>query len=889
MSEQVEQEGREQALREQGVREQTVIRGIACGGTGGDAVAIDFKDGRIVRFRPLHWDMSYPWDDLQKDLWEFDIDGKVFKPEVKAAPSYFALAYKNRVYSKNRVRYPLKRVDWEPGGDPAKTNAQNRGISKFKRISWDEALDIIESELRRIIGDYGPFAVLCIGENGHRESKDLHSGGGMHATLMNELGGYTRETRTPDSVEGWYWGAKHVWGRGSTNGLGLAAPMETGYSSWLVAYDLCESCDLIAFQAGDLELTQNYAAQGVSRLIKYWEELGKEFVVIDPFCTYTAVCHETMKWIPILPNTDSALDFALMHVWLTEGLYQKDYVETHTVHFDRLRAYVLGEEDGEPKTPEWASPLCGVPEWTIKALARKWGTQRTSLAHFSSGSVKGPYSHENGRTAAYKMAMQGLGRPGVQQLHINALEMAKPIIENSTVGQMIMCNRSRMYVPTVQSIPRTTVAHAIQDGEVTWWGSPSIIWASTEDQFQEYRYPAPAEAGGTPIRMMWSEKPCNMVCWNGGFNYQDAIRDPQIEFFLTNHQWMENDSLFCDMVLPVSTCVEENDDVGAGMVVPFKYVALNKRACDPIGESMSDYQIALEIGRRFGVDENISLGMDEDEWFEYAFGNSRVSEEITWEQFKEKSYYIPKIDPDWKKLPHGMQNFYEDPEAYPLDTPTGKIEFWSDALAEHFPNDKERQPMARWMIGGPAEEGWTHDETPFGEKAKTYPLLLVSTAARWRVHVQGDDIAWFREIETCKVRGFDGYAYEPVWMTPEDAASRGIAAGDIVKVTNDQGTILCGARISGRVTPGSVMVHKGARVDPITDCLDRGGATNLISPPRRISQHCVGFAVTNYLVECSKLERAELEEWKRNYPEAFARDYDPAIGINYASWVEGGE
>jgi trimethylamine-N-oxide reductase (cytochrome c) len=195
--------------------------------------------------------------------------------------------------------------------------------------------------------------------------------------------------------------------------------------------------------------------------------------------------------------------------------------------------------------------------------------------------------------------------------------------------------------------------------------------------------------------------------------------------------------------------------------------------------------------------------------------------------------------------------------------------------------------MARWMIGGSAKEGWTHDETPFGEKAKTYPLLVCSTAARFRVHVQGDDIAWFREIETVKVKGWDGYGYEPIWIAPEDAAARGIKAGDIVKLFNEQGIILVAARITERVQPGSVIVQKGSRVDPIAPHIDRGGAMNLICPPRRISKHCVGFVVTNYLVECAKLEQAEYDEWKQKYPDAFARDYDEAIGINYASWVEG--
>ena len=174
----------------------TTVQSIASGGTGGEPTAVDTKDGKIVRIRPLHIDEKYTPEELADSMWELDVDGKKLRPEMKAAPNYMALAYKERVYSKNRVRKPLKRVDWEPGGDPEKIHAENRGKSKFVEISWDEALDIMESELKRLIDKYGPYTVLCVGEDGHRESKDLHAGGGMHATVMNFLGGYTRETRT---------------------------------------------------------------------------------------------------------------------------------------------------------------------------------------------------------------------------------------------------------------------------------------------------------------------------------------------------------------------------------------------------------------------------------------------------------------------------------------------------------------------------------------------------------------------------------------------------------------------------------------------------------------------------------------------------------------------
>ncbi len=897
-------------IEEKSANVKTTLQSIACGGTGGELTAVDSVDGKIVRIRPHRKDDKYTPEELADSMWEIEVDGHTLRPQMKSAPNYFALAYKNRVYSKNRVKYPLKRVDWEPGGDPAKINAANRGKSKFERISWDEALDIMESEIRRIIDTYGPYSVLCIGEDGHRESKDLHAGGGMHANLMSKLGGYTRETRTPDSVEGWYWGAKHVWGSGSNKGLGMCAPPQTGYNSWNVIKDISEYSELIAFDAGDWENTQNYGSQFLSQVIKFWEELGKEFVVVDPFCNYTAVCHDTMKWIPILPATDAAFDFGVIYVWLTEGLYDKEYVETHTVHFDKMADYVLGKEDGVPKDPKWASERCGVPAWTIKAYARNVGTKVTSHVHFSSGSVKVPYSHEAGRTGAYKLALQGLGKPGVQQMHLNASTVAKENIARSTTAPFTMAIQCRMFYPNAQSIPRTLVADALLDGKAQWWGSPCIVYVDTAEQFQEFNYPgdpqtalamnrAMAERMGveppteaprmSKFHMLWSEKPCNMNCWNGGFKFQDAIRTDEVEFFVTNHQWLENDSLFADLVLPVTTCLEDNDAMGAGMVVSMRHSSLTPAACDTVGESKSDFTIACEIGERFGVREQIDLGMTEDEWFKYAFDNSRLPEEISWGEYQEKGYYYPKLDPNWKDLPAGMRPFYEDPEANPLDTPTGKLEFWSQALADNFPDDKERTPMARWIVGGPASEGWTHDESLWGERCKKYPLLITANPGRWRVHVQGDDIKWFREIETCKVKGKDGYFYEPMWFAPEDAQARGIENGDIVKFFNERGTVLAGARISQRVMPGSVVINKGSRVDPIAPHLDRGGAANLICPENVVSQHCKGFAVTGYLVECAKVTDEEMNEWREQYPEAFARDYDPEIGINYHSWVAEGE
>lgn len=862
--------------------EKSVYRGISSGGTGGSLSKIDTKDGKIVRIRPMRWKENYDDEWAKTRMWEMDARGKTFKCPEKSNPPHNAYAYKKRVYSPNRVMYPLKRVDWEPGGDPEKVNAQNRGKSKFKRISWDEAAQIIKSEVDRIAAKYGPNSIICVGEDGHKESKDIHAGGGWHSNLMDAVNGtFTREVRTPDSTEGWYWGAKHVWGSGCYQGLGMM-----GNQRNVMKYTF-DNTEFMVMQSGDWEAQQNYATQFWSTVINWMKEVDIEFVVIDPFCNYTAVAHD-MKWIPIRPNTDAALDFAIMYTWIVEDTYDHEYIESHTVGFEKLKAYIMGEEDGIPKTPAWAATKCDIPEYTIKELARHWAKKVTTIGHYCGCHIRGPYSHEPARTEVYKLAMQGVGKPGIGQVALFSWQFAWPkMIHGEDTYPAILGQRAQQFVPKDQQVPRTMVHHAILEKDIEWWGGPQIVYELPEDQFEKHEYPIPEDEGGARLHMVWSEKPCNSGCWNGGFLWQEAMQDPDLECVITNHQWLENDSLFADLVLPVTTCLEEKDDVGCSQNDMLVTVALCEPASDVVGESKSDYEIAARIAEAWGEDtvDEITQGMTVDEWLDLAFNSSEIVKECSFEEIQEKHYYALEYDPDTYEWPAGYKRFYDDPEENPLDTPTGKIEFYSEAIAENFPDDFERGPVAHWIEGGPASEGWTHDESPWGERAKKYPLTIVANPGRWRIHVQGDDITWFREIETCKVRGKDGYMYEPCWMSPNVAKARGIQNGDIVKVYNDRGTVLCGARVSERMTEGSVMVNKGSRADPITNRLDRGGAINMITPEGPISMHCKGFVVTGFLVEVEKVTDEEMSQWRNDYPDAFARAYDPNVGLVRESWV----
>jgi trimethylamine-N-oxide reductase (cytochrome c) len=411
--------------------------------------------------------------------------------------------------------------------------------------------------------------------------------------------------------------------------------------------------------------------------------------------------------------------------------------------------------------------------------------------------------------------------------------------------------------------------------------------APVEEQFKKFPYPLPKEQGGTEIHMIWMDNPCRTTCWNDGRLSIEAFRSPKIECFVVQHPWLENDTVFADIILPINTKLEEEDIAEIDMVTPLKAVSIEEQAIEPLGESLSDYEAVAEVARKLGLYEEYTDGMTVKEKIKRGYETSALPGLISWEEFSKKGYYIIPTAPDWEDVPAGLRLFYEDPKKNPLETPSGKLEFYSQRLADHFPGDEERPPSPKWIEKGP-----THDERLSSERVKKYPMLLVSNHPRWRTHAQDDDITWLREIPTCKVKGFDGYMYEPVWVHPIDAAKRGIKNGDIVKLHNERGVVLGGAIVLERIMPGVAYQDHGARIDMIAngpdEYIDRGGANNILSPAKGTSQNCWGMATSGFLVEVLKVTMEEMEEWMKQYPEAFAKEYDPASGLRFNAWIEGG-
>jgi len=840
--------------------------GLCSFGVGANLAEIDVKDGKILRTRPARYDKKYDLKEFRP--WTIKARGSEFKACNRSLIPPFALGYKKRVTSPNRILYPMKRVDWDPNGE---RNPQNRGKSKYVRISWDEAATIIANEIKRIKEQYGLESVLlqC---DGHGETKVVHAAHGCMYRLFKILGGFTMQARQPDSWEGWYWGAKHVWGQDPVGQADMGN----------LLLDIAENADYLVHWGCDMETTPwGWGGQMPSRYCFWLTEIGVKQIYICPDLNYGAAVHAD-KWIPVLPNTDAALHLAIMYVWLTEDTWDKEYVETHTVGFEYLKKYILGEdEDKTPKTPKWAEAICGVPARTIKALARQWAKKRVSIAHCNGGSyIRSTYAHEPGRLEVCLMAMQGLGAPGrniIKFIEWNFFgdPNQMPAPRSEIVPTLDPAYRGYDFVQPKSFIPKTLVPKAIlgdytAEKPLTWYGFTLAGWPRW-DQFIQYQYPVP---GANEIHMIWTDTPCWSTCWNGGNSWIEALRSPKIETVVAQHIWMENDCLFADIILPISTKYEQNDIGIDNVGGSFCTLYLEERAIEPVGEAKSDWEAVGEVAKKLGVYEQYVEGKTEEEWIRFGFENSGCQHMMSFEEFKEKGYLLTPTAENWEQDPRGFENFYKDPEKYPLNTPTGKLEIYSEELATNFPDDQERGPYPKFI-----PYGESHQESLLHPRSEKFPYLMVSNHPRWRVHANMDDVSWFREIETCKVTGPDGYQYEPVWINPKDAAKLGVKTGDVVKIYNDRGWVLGGVYVTERIMPGVVYQDHGTRLDPIEPGVsDRSGANNLICPTNITSKNAAGEVTSGYLVNVEKVDVFELA---KQYPEAFSRKRDEGIGVNY--------
>src|SRR3954469_522047 len=315
-----------------------------CNMANGGPLFVYVKDGKIVRTTPIDL------DDSDGASWTIEARGLKLTPPRKTTLAPHGQNCKSIVYSPDRLLYPMKRIDFDSNGA---RNPQNRGKSGYVRISWEEAIKLVTDEIKRQKREYGP-GCIAVSHGSHHTWGNI----GYYLSALFRFAnaiGMTRVHHNPDSWEGWYWGAVHHWGY----------TLRVGQSeTYGTVEDCLQNCDMIISWAADPESTSgSYGAQeGTVR--RQWlkdPKLGIKVVHVDPYYNATAQFLPG-KWFAPKPTTSVAMAMAIAYVWIKEGLYDKSYVETHTVGFDKWKAYLVGDDDdGIAKTPEWQEKETGVP------------------------------------------------------------------------------------------------------------------------------------------------------------------------------------------------------------------------------------------------------------------------------------------------------------------------------------------------------------------------------------------------------------------------------------------------------------------------------------------------------------------------------------------------
>ena len=827
--------------------------------TNSGPVQVHVRNGKIVRVRPLVFD--------EKDAasWQINVNGKQFSPFRKACVAPYTLTEKARVYSDARIKYPLKRTDFNLNGD---RHAETRGRSGYERVSWDEALGIIAGEMKRIRTVYGPEAIMSRCAS-HHNWGNVGYRTGAWARFFNLIG-FTDILDNPDSWEGWHWGATHVYGFYWRNGM----PEQ---------YDLLEDAlkntDLIVHWGNDPDTTRGIYGGQESAVWRLWlKELGKKQIFIDPFCNYTAAMLGD-KWIAPRPGTDAALAEAIAYIWLKEGTYDKNYITTHALGFEEFKKHITGEDDGVARTPEWAAEVCDVPAYTIRSLARDWASGRTMLAAGSrggeSGACRQAYGTEWARLMILLQAMQGLGKPGV---NIWGTTMGPPYNASfefpgySSWGPLFLNKYARKPAvnPVKQRIYRLLVPEAILSPPIHWLGE-TFCGKSLEQQFIPFTYPAP---GCSEVKMFYRYGGSFIGTLTGTARWVKMYQSPKLEFVVNQDCWWCTETGFADIILPACTNFERND-IGewaqtggythhGSNACNHRVIVYQQKCLEPLYESKSDYQIFTELAERLGIKEEYTEGNSAEDWIEKVFHASDLPKYISFQDFKQRGYFVVPMLADYQPTP-ALRWFYDGRECdtpdhmnpkrntekgKELGTYSGKIEFVSQSLLRHFPDDEERPPVPRYI---PSWEGHA------SALAKKYPLQLITPHPRFSFHTQHDvNVPWLGEIPGHRVWK-DGYSWRPVRLHPSDAGARGIKDGDIVMVYNDRGNVLGIAEVTERMRPGVVHAYYGSgKYDPLEpgnpDSVERGGCFSLLTPARMLSRNVPGMAPNSCLVEVAKWE-----------------------------------
>ena len=714
------------------------------------------------------------------------------------APSLIGRSIIDTMQGPTRILRPMVRASYLAKGYRA--GGELRGLEPFIAVDWPEAIALVAGELNRIRDTYGNAAIYG-GSYGWASAGRFHHAQSQIHRFLNVVGGYTR------SVHSYSYGAAevilpHVIGdhRGLFNEL----------TTWPV---IARHAELVVAFGGISSKNAQVNAGGVHRHelganLANLRQSGVEILSISPIRDDTDP-GANVTWLPIRPTTDVALMLGLAHVLIAEDRHDAGFLERYTIGFPAFRAYVMGGNGEPPKTPEWAATICAIPAKMIRDLALRMSSGRTLLTMSWSlqRAEHGEQPYWMLITLAAILGQIGLpgGGFGFGYGSVDGVGKAAQGFKWPSLPQG--------QNPVASFIPVARIADMLLDpgGTCAYDG-------------QTLTYP--------DIRLVY---------WAGGnpfHHHQDLNRLLQAwrrpETIITHEMFWNGLARHSDIVLPATLQIERNDFACSPRD---RALIASHKLTEPAGDARDDYWIFTCLARELNLESRFTEDRDEEAWLRHLYG--QVADEHAGQGVE-----LPDFDGFWHNgvallpepasAPPLLQAFRADPVAHPLATPSGRIEIHSERIAgfgyRNCPGHPAWIPPVEWL-GAPT--------------AQRFTLHLLSNQPRTKLHSQLDH--GINSLDS-KIQG-----REPIRIHPSDATRRGITDGVVVRVFNDRGACLAGARISDQVMPGVVQLSTGAWYDPQVPgspgSLDKHGNPNLLAPDRGTSNLAQGCSANSCLVE----------------------------------------
>lgn len=658
----------------------------------------------------------------------------------------------------DRLQTPLKRIG-------------ERGEGNFVPITWEEAVDTIAREWIRIRNTYGPasrYVNYATGMSG------LLDPGVMAKRLLALDGGYLERYNSYSSacisrVSELMYGTR-VTGNHLRSWLDSRLIILWGHNPADTRFD---------------SDTMYYLEQAKGK--------GIPIVVVDPRESDT-VRRLGAEWIPLRPATDAAMLDAMAYTIYTAGLHDRDFLDNCCIGFDRAHmppgidpaeccvSYLLGERDGQPKTPEWAEQITGVPAETIRSLALRYGEAKPAALIQGLGAQRHAYGEQSARGAILLACMTGNvgvwgGWAGGNGLYHGHEMPAFPRPKN----------------PIPLSIPVFLWTEAVERGcELTALDGVKG-----------------GERLSSDIKMILNLAGNCLINQHSHINRTaELLRDTRkCEFIVCSDLFMTSSAKFADILLPGVSPLERND-----ISMPWQYgdfLGYARRVVEPLGLCRLEYDWLADVAGKLGLREEFTEGRTADGWLEHLYCDlrTRETELPPYEVFSRGGVYRYRSNP--AVIAFERQRL--DPESCLFPTPSGKVELFSETV--YRTQYRDFFPAIPRYVSPP--EG---AEDPL---AARWPLQLIGWHTMRRAHsIHGNNPS------------LEGVEPQQLWMHPEDAADRGIADGDEVLVYNDRGRLRVPVKVTGRIMRGVTALAQGAWYTPDANGTDTAGSINVLTSLR---------------------------------------------------------